>query len=331
MTIFRNQKVISTLLFIGLSATTLVLYQNCSGGGGGGGSAVSKSAAPAGLGTFVDDPVAGVQYKTSSGLTGVTNSLGQFEFNPGDTVTFYALGAQLGSATPTIGTDGNTTVSPIDLVPSANGNVSDPQVTAIAQVLNTLNAVSAAQNNTATGVFTMPSGNTQLQGLQIPSSTSTDAQQQAFASQLASLLQTAFPSLTITVTSATDATTALQQGLSSQGFIGTVWNAASKASAPADQHHAVRAIHHQPGRMDRVANRPGRRDRARGQGCPIHDRGIKLVIAGSIEHRAPSGVEAGIILQGRDRAFDGIEPREPPRARIDQAAARAWRRPCRAT
>jgi hypothetical protein len=219
----------SSITFL-LVLTLIILYQNCGAGGGGGGGSTgdspkSDSPVPAGLGTFVDDPVAGIAYTTSSGLSGVTDSLGQFQFNPGDTVTFYALGVTLGSATPAIGDDGSATVTPVDLVPSSGGSVTDPQVTAIAQILSTLNSVSTLQSNSSTGVFVMPTDSGQLQGLQIPSSGSTAEQQQAFADQLLALLQQAFPTLTIAVTSPSTAQQTLTQGLSDSAFINTVWRA----------------------------------------------------------------------------------------------------------
>ena len=94
------------------------------------------------MGTFIDDAVVGLNYTTTSGLSGVTNSLGQFQFNPGDTVTFTALGVVVGSVTPMISSMGTVNVTPIDLVSGALG-VTDPSVSAIAVFLNTLNNVSA--------------------------------------------------------------------------------------------------------------------------------------------------------------------------------------------
>src|SRR5690606_32424307 len=39
-------------------------------------------------GVFVDSPVAGLSYTTSSDLSGVTDDQGRYEYNEGDTVTF---------------------------------------------------------------------------------------------------------------------------------------------------------------------------------------------------------------------------------------------------
>jgi hypothetical protein len=200
-------------------------FQNCGGGGGGGGGSGATgpdglSPGIAGLGVFMDDPVVGVHYTTSSGISGVTNSLGQFQFNPGDTVTFSALGVSLGSVTPTINTDGTATVTPMTLVPGAT-DVTDPQVTAIAQFLNTLNVIAVADGDGATGVFTMPDNTdlqTQLAALGSGAGTITEAQLQA-------VLNSVFGSGQFTVTAASTAQSDLQEGINSLNIAGTVWRA----------------------------------------------------------------------------------------------------------
>jgi hypothetical protein len=60
----------------------------CSSGGDGGAGGGTPVAAPTLTGTFVDAPVAGLPYATSSGLGGTTNAQGQFSYRSGDTVTF---------------------------------------------------------------------------------------------------------------------------------------------------------------------------------------------------------------------------------------------------
>ena len=47
-------------------------------------------------GYFIDAPVAGLSYKTTSGLTGVTSDFGAYNYNPGDKVTFLIGNAQIG-------------------------------------------------------------------------------------------------------------------------------------------------------------------------------------------------------------------------------------------
>jgi hypothetical protein len=49
-------------------------------------------------GTFVDSPVAGLSYVTSSGQSGVTDAQGRFQFLAGDTITFLIAGVELGTA-----------------------------------------------------------------------------------------------------------------------------------------------------------------------------------------------------------------------------------------
>lgn len=48
-------------------------------------------------GYFVDAPVSGLAYKTSSGITGVTDEKGAYNYNPGDTIVFLLGEAQLGN------------------------------------------------------------------------------------------------------------------------------------------------------------------------------------------------------------------------------------------
>lgn len=69
------------------------LLASC-GGGSGSGNPNNASAPPTGsqTGIFTDAAVQGLSYTTSSGVTGTTTAAGEFDFNPGDTVTFR-LGA----------------------------------------------------------------------------------------------------------------------------------------------------------------------------------------------------------------------------------------------
>lgn len=69
----------------------------CSGGGDGGTGGGTPAAAPTLTGTFVDAPVSGLSYATSSGLNGTTNSQGQFSYRAGDTVQFSYGQTVLGS------------------------------------------------------------------------------------------------------------------------------------------------------------------------------------------------------------------------------------------
>ena len=74
-------------------------------------------------GIFVDSPVSGLEYMTSSGLTGRTNSAGEFNYLEGDTVSFSLGPLLLGAATAL------PSITPFDLVgfelPSASFNFGD--------------------------------------------------------------------------------------------------------------------------------------------------------------------------------------------------------------
>jgi hypothetical protein len=79
-----TQGTISAVLIVGAG----LLLAACSSGSDGGGGGGTPVAAPTLTGTFVDAPVAGLPYATSSGLGGTTNAQGQFSYRSGDTVTF---------------------------------------------------------------------------------------------------------------------------------------------------------------------------------------------------------------------------------------------------
>jgi len=64
-------------------------------------------------GQFVDDPVQGLAYSCSSGITGATNSNGEYNCNQGDTVTFSLGGIVLGSVTAQ-----STVITPYSLFPN---------------------------------------------------------------------------------------------------------------------------------------------------------------------------------------------------------------------
>ena len=108
--------------------------------GGCGGGASSKN-----TGTFVDAPVDGINYSTTSGLTGVTQNGGQFQFQSGDQVTFTiggSTGLVLGTATA------DTVTTPMGFASSATA----PQIAAAATVLQALN------DGTVAGRITIPPG-----------------------------------------------------------------------------------------------------------------------------------------------------------------------------
>ena len=103
----------------------------------------SGNAGPAtGTGKLIDAPVVGVSYISGS-HSGVTGADGSFIYEQGKTVKFFIGNVVLGETAP------NGTVTLIDLVPNATG-VTDPAVTKIAQLLQTLDT------GATPGVITIP-------------------------------------------------------------------------------------------------------------------------------------------------------------------------------
>ncbi len=87
-----------------LMSSALFIF-SCGGGGSDSGSTTTTTL----TGQFVDAPVAGLQYTTSSGLTGTTDENGYFKYRAGDTVTFKLGKIILGDA------KGNDVVTPTAL------------------------------------------------------------------------------------------------------------------------------------------------------------------------------------------------------------------------
>jgi hypothetical protein len=204
------------VLFIALAAT----LAGCGGGGGGGTVAPPPAtAATAATGIFTDAPVVGLDYATSSGQSGTTNAEGKFQFMTGDTVTFTAAGVVLGSSQPTVASDGTAVVTPLNLVNATS--VTDPKVTPIAQLLSTLNSISAANGTAQSGTLVIPTDstlNSQLAALKTPADSLT-------TTQIQGVLDSVYGAGKYMVTTATTAQTSLQQGINSQGIVGTTWSA----------------------------------------------------------------------------------------------------------
>lgn len=78
-------------------AAAAALVVACGGGSSGTGGAPTGSQ----VGVLTDAQVQGVQYTTSSGLTGLTDADGRYSYNPGDTVTFRIGGVTLGQVPAT--------------------------------------------------------------------------------------------------------------------------------------------------------------------------------------------------------------------------------------
>lgn len=107
--------------------------------GGGSDDDAGPGSAPTSTGVFLDSPVAGLSYTTSSGLSGVTNAAGQFQYRPGDTVTFSIGSLQIGSAS------GGATVTPAHITADQGGEDSN-RFTNLLVLLQSLDADGDPEN-----------------------------------------------------------------------------------------------------------------------------------------------------------------------------------------
>ena len=88
------------LMLLTLGVLPLLALGACSSGGTDGGDGTMPAAAPS-VGTFVDSPVQGLGYRTTpSGMSGLTDANGQFNYMPGDTVIFTLFGRPIGTPVP---------------------------------------------------------------------------------------------------------------------------------------------------------------------------------------------------------------------------------------
>jgi hypothetical protein len=193
----------------------LVLFLSACGGDGSSSTSSSGSGSASLTGVFVDAPVVGLSYQTSSGGSGTTDSEGKFNYASGDTVTFSVGGLTLGSVIPSVTSAGNATVTPVDIVPGAM-DATDPNVTAIGQLLGTLNSIAVADSGGASGVFTIPTNAATLLSslgtIDATSITSTQLQTLVTAAGVGG------------VVSGTDAQANMNQGINAADVIGTAWS-----------------------------------------------------------------------------------------------------------
>ena len=94
-----------------LVTTSTILLTACGGGGGGD----STPAATTVTGTFVDDPVQGLDYNCSSGTTGITNEKGEYTCKVGDNITFMVNSVTIGTIAAQ-----TTSITPYLLFPNNN-------------------------------------------------------------------------------------------------------------------------------------------------------------------------------------------------------------------
>ena len=103
----------------------------CGGGGGSSSSTTASTTSTVKTGTFVDAPVAGLEYNTSSGIKGVTDNSGHFQYKKGDKITFV-----LGSVTfPSV--PATNTITPLTI--TENNTTKAANVAYILQNLNESN------------------------------------------------------------------------------------------------------------------------------------------------------------------------------------------------
>ncbi len=92
------------------------------------------------MGYFIDAPVQGLYYTTSSGVSGYTGSDGSFSYNVGDSVTFKIGQVIIGSA--------NATISNIIINPASLYGVS------LSQLQNCINSISSCNINDYPAILT---------------------------------------------------------------------------------------------------------------------------------------------------------------------------------
>lgn len=115
---------------------------NNNGGGNGGGDPNDNPPSALAEGVFVDAPVAGLNYVTSSDISGVTDSEGRYNYNEGDTVTFSIGGLELG----TVVAQGVVTPKTVAQAVTANGGDADTVAVNLLVLLQSLDADGNPEN-----------------------------------------------------------------------------------------------------------------------------------------------------------------------------------------
>ncbi|MDE2418274.1 MAG: hypothetical protein KGN32_10755 [Burkholderiales bacterium] len=105
----------------------------------GGGSSTGASTGSTQVATFIDSPVEGLTFRSST-LSGLTDRNGNFPYMPGETVTFSIGNIVLGSLKPN-----GDKVTPLQLVPGA-ANATDARVTRILRTLQSLDSDGNPEN-----------------------------------------------------------------------------------------------------------------------------------------------------------------------------------------
>ncbi|MEH6498074.1 MAG: carboxylesterase family protein [Pseudoalteromonas distincta] len=116
---------------IAVMAPLFLALAGCFGGGGSGSS--DGDAPGTNTGTFVDSPVAGLNYVGTTTAAGVTNEQGEFNYADSETLTFSIGDLELGSSV------GAAVLTPLNVVEGA-GSAEDQRVTNMLILLQTLDA-----------------------------------------------------------------------------------------------------------------------------------------------------------------------------------------------
>ena len=127
-----------TLRQLGSIACAAIVLVACGGGGGDVGGGTPPAAAPS-SGVFIDGPVMGLGYSTTSGLSGSTNAAGEFNYRPGDMMTFNLGGRTVGNPVP-----GAPVITSLSVFGATS--LADARVVNLAQLLLTLGGIPVGQN-----------------------------------------------------------------------------------------------------------------------------------------------------------------------------------------
>jgi len=132
-----------------------LLVTSCGGGGSGSTPVITGTNNAIVLtGQFIDSAVSGIRYETAT-LSGVTNSLGEFEYHPGDKITFSIGDIKLNSV------GAASFITPLDLFNTSDVNNVD--VVNFSRLLQSLDS----DGNTANGISISDSTHTLAFGMQI--------------------------------------------------------------------------------------------------------------------------------------------------------------------
>jgi hypothetical protein len=116
----------------------LICLVACGGGGSSSSASIETKSSPSTspsstlavqTGSFVDSVVGGIGYKTAT-QSGITDQFGNYQFIPGEKVTFFIGAVTFPAATA------STTVTPLAM--ASSGSLSDPVVTNVAYLLQSL-------------------------------------------------------------------------------------------------------------------------------------------------------------------------------------------------